>query len=307
MKKRDEISVKLPLDHQANNYLLIIGIDKYQSGISNLNNAVYDAITFKDSLIKRYQFEEKNCILLLDMEATRESLIDTFDDLTTKVTSQDNLVIYYAGHGTFMPEINEGFWLLSDSKKGKRSSFLSNKEVSSFVKNLKAKHVFGVIDSCFAGSFFRSDGEIPLSGLYQYKSRFFITSGRLELVPDGHPGHHSPFCKIILEQLNFNQEAALWSGDIYRAVLKGVNKKSTDQLPQGEPLKDLGHEGGEFPFLLEGKSIDDITFRKNTEKRKEQHKLEQEKQNAINFQNNIRTNNGDVKKGDVVFGNQIKK
>ena len=258
MSKRAELpllpSKQITSVPKGKNYLLIIAVDKYNNHIKPLNNAVYDAIAFRDCLKRKYQFQEET-IELLNERATRSALMTTFDDLIEKITEADNLVFYFAGHGKLVKTIQEGYWLLSDAVSGKRDTFFPNYEVHKFIKNLKARHVFGVVDSCFSGTLFRSHEENLPSNLYHFKSRYLLTAGRHEPVEDGVPGEHSPFSNCLLELLQNNPNPFFWVGDLCRSVLRNIRFNVENQTPRGEPLQRVGHQGGEFLFIKKGNQL----------------------------------------------------
>ena len=78
--------------------MLVIGIDEYQS-ISPLQNAVRDAKAVADILLSKYSFDHELTIELYNEKATHEDIIGALDLLADKVNEEDNLLIYYAGHG----------------------------------------------------------------------------------------------------------------------------------------------------------------------------------------------------------------
>jgi hypothetical protein len=242
-------------DFQAptgNNHLLIIGVNEYAPGINNLLSAVADAEAVRDCLLKNYYFESEYCTTLLNSEATRASVLDEFDRLIDELTDQDSLVFYFAGHGQLVKSINKGFWLLSDAVAKRRASYLSNDEVVNFITHLKARHVFGIVDSCFSGTLFRKvDGEVP-SRVYNFPSRYLLTAGRQEPVLDG--SKHSPFAQSLLTQLRYESAEYQWVGDICRKVLRNT-KFNSDQTPRGEPLQGVGHQGGEFALIRKGAAL----------------------------------------------------
>jgi hypothetical protein len=240
---------------QGRNFLLIVGIDAYRHGLQPLANAVRDAMAFRDVLLEQYQFEKENCIELYNEEATRSRIIQTFDDLIERLNEDDNLVFYYAGHGQLVTSIQEGYWLLADAVGGERATYLSNGEVQQFMSHLRARHVFGVVDSCFSGALFRSAEAGAPSNLYHYRSRYLLTAGRHEPVADGRPGRHSPFADCLLEQLRRHPGPHLWVGDLCRAVLQNIRFNTDEQTPRGEPLQKVGHQGGEFAFVRKKDSI----------------------------------------------------
>ena len=88
-------------DIYDNSYALIIGIDKYQN-VQNLNYAVKDAESIQDILVNTFNFPEGNITLLKNEEATKQSIIQAFSDITTKAEESDRVLIYFAGHGETM-------------------------------------------------------------------------------------------------------------------------------------------------------------------------------------------------------------
>ena len=239
----------------GNNHLLIIAINRYSNGINSLENAKRDAVAFRDCLIERYQFSAEHCHELYDEAATRSAVIGLFDSLEAGLAEEDNLVFYFAGHGKLVESVQEGYWLLADAKAGDRATFLKNYEVLGFIRRVRARHVFGVVDSCFSGTLFRNaEAHIP-SQLYHYRSRYLLTSGRHEPVLDGYPGEHSPFAATLLERLRNHPGPYFWVGDLCRDVLRTIRFNAREQTPRGEPLQDVGHQGGEFLLLQQGRSM----------------------------------------------------
>ena len=77
----------------GNYYALVIGINKYSS-LPKLNTAVSDAQTVAKTLEDLYGFK-----VMLLTDPTRADIIDAFDEFRNTLTEEDNLLIYYAGHG----------------------------------------------------------------------------------------------------------------------------------------------------------------------------------------------------------------
>lgn len=79
-------------------YGLIIGIDDYKDpAIADLDNPIRDATRLYDVLTTYYTFEPENVHFLKN--PTREDIVVALDLLSRTVTSNDNLLIFYAGHG----------------------------------------------------------------------------------------------------------------------------------------------------------------------------------------------------------------
>ncbi len=78
---------------------LIIGINSYQGYWHPLTNAVSDARGLAETLRRDYYFDE--ITTLLDKEATRKNIIQKFEWIINNSSSDDNILIFYAGHGQF--------------------------------------------------------------------------------------------------------------------------------------------------------------------------------------------------------------
>src|SRR4051794_18958491 len=77
-------------------YAIVIGINHYPFPLPSLVTAVNDARAIADELTKDYGFQVK---LLLDGDATRSHILDSIMSFHDKLNENDNLLIYYAGHG----------------------------------------------------------------------------------------------------------------------------------------------------------------------------------------------------------------
>jgi len=111
-----ELTLAEKITAESKYYGLIIGVDDYEDpSITDLDNPVKDAETLYNVLVSNYAFEEENIHMLKD--PTRGDIINSFDLLARTVTTDDNLMIFYAGHGWWDEVSNNGYWLPSDAKK----------------------------------------------------------------------------------------------------------------------------------------------------------------------------------------------
>jgi hypothetical protein len=233
------------------NHLLVIGIDKYSHGIPQLNNAVRDAKDFQKILLEHYQFEQS--VPLFDKDATKDNILEAFDHMLATLTDNDNLVLYFSGHGELHDLTKRGYWIPVDATLGKRGDYLSNNDVVDFFKNCKAHHIFAIVDSCFSGALFQTRKLTNVAErLDNVPSRWLLTAGLKEPVSDGSFGSNSPFAKALIAHLKGNEQPALWVSDLCNRVLQGVVFNEDKQTPRGEPLPDVGHLGGQFVFYKKG-------------------------------------------------------
>lgn len=240
----EEYSGKLPKF-----YALIIGISKYTNegpGLPSLDFPVKDATKMKQVLINRYAFETGNIYYLEN--PSRSKIIDTFEQLSNEVTGQDNLLIFYAGHGYYDKEKSFGYWLPADAKANGKSEWISNTTIRDYLGAIQAKHTLLISDACFGGSIFKSRGVMEnmlqkVTEMYRYPSRRAMTSGNLTLVPD-----KSFFTEYLLKRLNDNTDAFLPSQTLFYRIYEPVTNNSPS-TPQFGVVQGTGDEGGDFVFI----------------------------------------------------------
>lgn len=236
-------------------FLLLIGIDQYRQGLPSLNNAGRDTRKVGELLQSRFQFEEETTISLYDENATGQKILHAFTYLREKVTTDDSLVIYFAGHGWYDAATEVGYWLPSDAKKGEVSSFLSFSILRDYLKAIKSFHTVILADACFAGTLFMERDimarEIAFERLAQYPSRYLLAAGRNEPVSDGPVGSHSPFAGSLISILSHQTTPYLPVTELTLLLIEAVGANAR-QLPRGEPIRDVGHRGGVFLFRLKG-------------------------------------------------------
>lgn len=231
-------------------YALIIGVSEYKyagPGLSNLEKPVIDAENLYNLLVGKYAFAAENAKLLKN--PTREHMIDAFDELTRKVNENDNVLIFYAGHGHHEKETGFGFWLPSDAKKESRSAWIANSTIKDYVGAMKSKHTLLITDACFSGSIFKTrrvdfnTTALKIHEIYRDKSRKAITSGNLSEVPD-----ESFFIKYLLKTLKDNEQVYLTASTLFSRLYEPVTN-NTATSPQFGVIQGAGDENGDFIFF----------------------------------------------------------
>ncbi|MBX9850250.1 MAG: caspase family protein [Cytophagaceae bacterium] len=233
---------------KGKNYLLIVGISTY-SHWPQLGNAVKDAKDVKRILTTKYTFAAENVVEVYDEQATIEGIYAAFNKLKAKVTPNDNLLIYFSGHGFYNAGLDEGYWIPVDAHKGKETEYLPNSTLLKYLKALDSKHTFLVADACFSGALFSDGHRGYVENVEAMKSRWGLTSGRLEYVSDGNVGKNSPFATYFIKYLDTNTKKRFTVSELIQYVKVSVANNS-DQTPIGNPLRNVGDEGGEFVFYL---------------------------------------------------------
>lgn len=231
---------------KGENYLLTIGINKYQHWKS-LHNAVKDVSDISRLLIERYQFDADRVFKLIDDQASEDNIRQKLLEIKRTITKEDNLVVFFSGHGFYDEDLDEGYWVPANARKDSPSDYISNSDVLKWIRSIKTHHTLIVVDSCFSGSLVSQSRSEVLSEKYP-SSRIFA-SGRKELVDDGVPGTNSPFAKAILSRLTYNTDRVLRASELIQNVTKTV-ETNAGQAPVEGRIKDAGDEGGEFVFHL---------------------------------------------------------
>jgi len=230
----------------AKNHLLVIGVNNYVYW-PKLNNAVKDATDIASVLMGKYNFEFSNVTVLKDEQATRSNIYNSLRSLIEKISQNDNLVIYFSGHGYFDDLLSEGYWIPVDAKVNSSGEYISNTEILKILGNINSQHTFLVADACFSGALFADSRRGYTDNVEKFRSRWGLASGRLEVVSDGSIGNNSPFAKRFIEYLQQTEKEKFAVSELVQYVKTQV-AEDTNQTPIGNPLKALGDEGGEMVF-----------------------------------------------------------
>ncbi|MEO0896637.1 MAG: caspase family protein [Bacteroidota bacterium] len=225
---------------ERKNHLFVIGINKYQHA-NKLNNARRDAETFKKILLSRYQFDAESVHELYDEEATRRNILKTFDQLSNTLTEEDNLIIYFSGHGVLYKGL--GYWVPVDCETAITDG-IPNDRINNFLQFIKAHHIYLIIDACYSGSFISRDFEKTLNLMEAYPSRRVLTSGRNEVVSDGASGTHSPFFSAIKSYLEA-ENGPVTASELENHVIHNT-PRSANQLPLASYIQGTGDQSGQM-------------------------------------------------------------
>ena len=241
-------------------YALIIANQNYDN-IDDLSTPHADARRAQKILSENYGF---NVTMLLDADNT--SVMKAINQLNEVVGDDDNLLIFYAGHGTRITtgEFEAGYWLPRNANTPPDDTFwVSNEFVTRHLARLKAKRVMVVADSCYAGLLSSSPGYLFMSQKADYteeyiryklpkRSRLLLSSGGDLPVLDNQGQGHSVFARAFLDALE--QSSGIMSGpELFLKIKNQVTGKAESvgfhQIPEFKPIKGAGHEVGDFFFV----------------------------------------------------------
>ena len=232
-------------------YALIIGINEYQN-LAKLQTAVGDAQAVDQILRQRYGFQTT---LLIDAQATRSNILDALSDYRGRLHDNDNLLIYYAGHGA--RDGGRAYWLPVDSRPKSPANWIIAEEITKGMQVIPARHVLVVSDSCYSGSLARdvtidnapADRAKYLQTMIESKSRVLISSGRDEPVADGGSGGHSVFANALLKGLRGDADPIFTASNLFHQYIEQAVIGGSRQVPLYQLIPDSGHEFGDFVFV----------------------------------------------------------
>lgn len=225
-------------------YALLVGVDNYDDyGISDLAKPIIDAKKVKAVLTEKYGFAPSDVFLLTDPD--RSKFYSVVENIGSIIRPEDNLLIFYAGHGYWDSQYDAGYWLLKDAVPTSRASWLSNNELKTLLNGLNTRHTLVIADACYSGSLIKSrdlDFNIELQSLYASKSRKAMTSGSLKTVPD-----ESIFLYYLIKRLEANEKKYLRAEYLFNSLRDEV-MINTENTPLYGDIPSLMQEGGDFLF-----------------------------------------------------------
>jgi hypothetical protein len=247
------------------NYALIFATDDYSSW-PHLTNPIPDADALNQTLTSLYNFqvdEERN--------PTNEQILAKLTEyLHRTFKPQDQLLVFFSGHGYFDNDLGQGFIVPSNAPPVKNdlghTRLLAHDTIMRYVDRIPSQHVVLIIDACFAGTLDRKIADSGLRGdpsldIYSHASlpelllrkepkrtRRYFASGGKDFVPDGAPGHHSPFLAALLVTLN---QAADRKGYVTLDDIQlGLNTVNPE--PRWGDIQDENEPGADFILLTPG-------------------------------------------------------
>ncbi len=237
-------------------HALVIGNQNYAL-INRLSTPLNDARSVSDLLEQRYNFK----VTLLE-DATKGQIMTTLHNVARILTEEDSLLIYYAGHGEFEADApGRAYWLGVDANQDTRDGYLETEQIRSKIKQMRAKHVLLVADSCFSGAIThaktttvgRGINEQRFRILWDKRARLVLASGQLTPVVDNAGDrNHSLFATYfiqILRQNNFVMSGEMLSHELNARIQPAATKLNLNQKPTYSALHDADHKSGDFFFV----------------------------------------------------------
>ena len=266
--KRIEFELSDDLERLAgegNKYALIIGNQNYiDNHFKDLKTPHRDAEDIAALLRDLYGFKtaiplrtgSKLDLILLD--AAERQIQSTLRQLRNRLTENDTLIIYYAGHGVYQKDIDRAYWLPVDAEPDADYTWIKATDLTDTLKQFTARNILVVADSCYSGAMAKRD--VPelktldedrrkaLLKAATRKSRILISSGGTEPVLDSGGGNHSVFALAFITALKEMDKDIFSSQEMYSQYIYPMVQGNENQEPQHKELEQSGHEGGDVIF-----------------------------------------------------------
>jgi hypothetical protein len=241
-------------------YALIIANQQYDH-IESLKTPHTDAKRAKQILEEKYGFQ-----VTMVLDGNNSTVMRAINDMDAKLQEGDNLLIFYAGHGSRVQAggIETGYWLPSNATPPPDDTFwVSNEFVNRHLARLKAKRILVVADSCYAGLLSTEPGYLFMGDKQKFseeyiryklpkKSRLLLSSGGDLPVLDNAGEGHSVFARAFLDALD-SAKGVISGPELFLKIKDQVSEKAKSinfvQLPEFKAIKGTGHEVGDFFFV----------------------------------------------------------
>ena len=233
-------------------YALLFAVHIYDHW-NDLLYPLLDAKSLRTDLEDIYGFQVE-----LIENPTEAEVLEALDRYAQKeYASEDQLLIFFAGHGYFNPGFKIGYLVAQDTQRpddnGRLLSYLSHSYFRDIIDNMPCKHILLMLDTCYSGTF---DEQIAMRGKsdnlqeelsdndikrkLKYTTRRYLASGEKEEVPD-----NSPFIRAILKALRSK-------GGIDKVLTLEEILLNLKEVEKPKPCSDeFGHNdpGSDFFFI----------------------------------------------------------
>lgn len=235
-------------------YALVIGINDYRY-LEKLKIAVDDVREIARVLSNYYGFEAE---IILDSKASRDNIMRELNNLRKKLTAQDRLLIYYAGHGDYNKETDASYWLPVDAEKDDNTNWIEAKNITDQLKLISSRHILLVADSCYSGTLTRKakadlygneTRDAYIKKILMKPARVLITSGGNEPVSDAGGKGHSIFANIFINALKNPGRRIFTAEELHTNFIKESVAGRSEQTPEYKAIRNSGHDGGDFIFI----------------------------------------------------------
>lgn len=247
--------------------LVIANEDYSDTAFPDLATPVSDAESIVAILREKFGFVtaidgSNGPIDLFLKNASKAQIQQALYELRRRLTADDQLLIYYAGHGENDPALG-AYWVPVDGVGATDYTWYAAEDISRELVRMNAQSVLVISDSCYAGGLARASAEARPEGAARQrylakasrlKARQLIASGGEEPVSDGGGDGHSVFARALIEALRTMPDPVFTANELLElkikpAVIASASAVSDGQIPGFHRISRAGDEpSSEFVF-----------------------------------------------------------
>lgn len=232
----------------ARKIAVLFGNNAYPAPIPALETPIADVQDIGRILQERFGYEVR-----VLPNARKADVVNALNQVGAETRPGDSVLVFYAGHGYLVDSTHMGYWIPVDGSTKSPANWVSNTDISKFLKNMGAQQVLLISDSCFSGSLTREQKistalrSKDAGQILSKRSVLVMSSGGEEPVSDEGKDGHSIFAWSLLQALA--SAGTLTPGAEMFNVVKREVVKGYAQQPQYGAVLAAGHmEGGEYLF-----------------------------------------------------------
>ncbi|MGZ5442365.1 MAG: protein kinase domain-containing protein [Thermoanaerobaculia bacterium] len=227
-------------------YAVVIGESQYGK-YEALPTAVNDARAVAQLLETKYGYD----VTRLE-NAGAQQIVTELQATAKKMTGNDNLLVYYAGHGTVRND--KGYWQPVDADFD-MTNWISPAMIRDVLLDHPARRTLILADSCYSGALARAAvSTSDADARKEKRARIVISSGGDAPVIDSADGQHSLFTRALLDVLAAPGDDVADVQTLFTRIRERVTdsarRAGREQNPDLAVMAEVGDEGGTYYFVM---------------------------------------------------------
>lgn len=230
-------------------FALVIGNSRYEH-LPPVATAENDARAMAAVLRDQYGFD-----VTLLVNATNAKILAALYQLSQNLAENDNLVVFYAGHGRRDLRNRRGWWLPIDAgaEIDAKTNWLPNQDVSDRLALVPARHILVLADASYVGDITRGAPAAEPQSMTPAQWTSYVDATRRKrarlALSSGTDGASSRFTTTLVDVLQ-HQQGVVPASRIHREVVNALtaNGAVSSAVPTFAPMQSASHEGVDFLF-----------------------------------------------------------
>lgn len=230
-------------------YALVIGNGRYDH-LPPVPTAEQDAKSMESLLRDQYGFQVTTLL-----NAKNAKILSTLYTLSQTLGADDNLVVYYAGHGKRDLRHGRGWWLPADADADDdaKTNWLANQEVSDRLALIAARHILVLADASYVGDITRGTPQPELQKMSAAQWAKYVEATRQRrarlALSSGTDDASGRFTTTLIDVLK-RQKGVVPASRLHREVVNALtsDERVSSAVPTFAPLQSAFHDGVDFLF-----------------------------------------------------------